>query len=127
MEVANGILSIISSHGRRFFYHSGCVSHFDMDVPSGRLWFIDGYSQKRIYTAYRRGRWRGFSEGGTLRSLVENLSDYIVKGTPILMGRFGPWPKYLCDGDLWGYGDSMQAVRQEIENLIKERTTLVEG
>jgi hypothetical protein len=120
LEVANGMIRIISEHGRKFFAHSNGLSHFELDQVTGRLWFIDGYTHKRIYTAYRRGRWRGFSDGGTLRALIENMSDFIMKGDPI-RAHFGPWRKELCDGDLWGYGDSMQAVRDEIKALTTSK------
>ena len=30
---------------------------------------------------------------------------------------FGPWPKTLCDGDLWGYGEAMKYVRERAVEL----------
>ena len=73
------------------------------------MWFVDGYREDRIYTHYTRGRWRGFSEGGTLRDLVIRLRDFITKGTTV--GRvFGPYPDWYCDGDPWGYGADMKRV-----------------
>lgn len=127
LETANQIIKIISEHGRHFFstnsyppHHTEIprISHF-VFAGNGRLWFVDKYTQRRIYTSYRRGRWRGFSDGGTLRSLVENLADYITKADPIRR-HFGPWPDYLCGGDLWGYGPDMDIVRQRIYTLLDE-------
>ncbi len=109
---ANRVLKIISKHGRRFFYHKDRTSQFEVDAR-GMIWFRDSYSDKPIYTHYN-GRWRYFSEGGTLRSLVIALRDYIRTGEPISAGWFGPWPEYICDGDLWGYGPSMDDVRKGV-------------
>lgn len=120
MEIANGIIRVVSEHGRKFFAHSNGLSHFEIDELTNRLWFVDGYTQKRIYTSCRWSRWRGFSEGGTLRALIENLADFITKNVPI-RHHFGPWRRELCDGDLWGYGDSMQAVRDEVAKLTSAK------
>jgi hypothetical protein len=128
LDVANQILQICGKYGRRFFLHNGTVSRFEyMDPrpnpkfvplnPSGarhkHLRFIDSYSKKAIFVGYRRGRWNGFTQGGTLRDLVKNLADFIVKGEPIRQ-QFGPWHPDVCGGDLWGYGDDMKQVRREI-------------
>ena len=110
---ANRVLKIISSHGRRFFHYDGRVTRFEVD-ERGHIWLIDRYTEARIYVAYR-GQWKGFSEGGTLKSLCQALRDYIRTGEQISHKWFGPWPQYLCDGDLWGYGaEAMEAVRREV-------------
>lgn len=105
---ANELLVAIAACGRRFFHHDGRVSRFDVDAR-GRVWFIDKYTQKRIYTHYRY-EWHGFSEGGTLRVLIENLRDFIRTGQAPDLG-LGPWPAWVCGGDLWGYGEDMQKVQ----------------
>lgn len=107
-NIANELLRVIAACGRQFFSHDGRVACFDVD-GRGHVWFVDAYSQKRIYTHYRYN-WRGFTNGGTLRALVENLRDYIRTGEPPSLG-LGPWPAELCGGDLWGYGTDMQRVR----------------
>jgi len=115
-EIANKVIAVIAAHGRRFFHHEGRVSRFEVDAR-GRVWLHDKYSGARIYTM-QRGRWRGFTEGGTLKSLCEALRDYIRTGQPIRRGWFGPWPDYYCDGDLWGYGkEAMETVRREVTAL----------
>lgn len=111
---ANALLQTISEHGRRFFHHDGRVARFEVD-ERGRVWFIDAYSQKRIYTHYT-GRWRGFTLGGTMRWLIESLRDYIRTGK-VIVGHFGPWPDEICRGDLWGYGDDMRAIRKKAVEL----------
>ena len=112
---ANYLLLQISMVGRRFFYNErhNRVARFEQTID-GKLWFRDDYTDKRVYVAYR-GRWRHFSHGGTLQGLVEALAGYIRTGQPINASRFGPWPEYLCEGDLWGYGkDVMETLRRSM-------------
>lgn len=110
VDNANQLLQSIASHGRNFFQYKNGVSHLEVD-KHGKIWFIDAYENKRIYTHYR-GRWRNFSEGGTLRSLVEVLRDYISKGgsvTPRLV-----IPATYSYGDVWGYGkEALSKIQQE--------------
>jgi hypothetical protein len=127
--IANAIICAIASHGRRFFSLSadkpGIVegdrtSYFTVD-DRGRVWFTDKWSRKRIYTY--NGTWHGFSEGGTLRSVVEMLRDYITgKLDKVDMRYFGPFQEWRCGGDPWGYGADMQKARDEIAEIIKETT-----
>lgn len=108
MQKANELISCISGCGRKFFFHNGKPSAFVFDSRQ-RVWFVDAYENKYIYTHYTMGRWRGFSEGGTLRDLVIRLRDYITKGETI--GRaLGPYPDWYSDGDPWGYGKDMKKV-----------------
>jgi hypothetical protein len=125
-DIANKAVEIIASHGRKFFsleaegrtVERNRISRFELS-DNGRLWFVDKYSQKPIYVAYRRGHWRGFSEGGTLRSLVCSLADWINGKTEFPLDRLGPWPDWLCGGDLWGYGSEMQIVREKVKALLE--------
>ncbi len=115
LEQANELLKVIANCGRKFFFHNGRVSHFEID-GRGRVWFIDAYREARIYTHYIQGRWHGFSEGGTLRDLVIRLRDYILSGKQV--GKvFGPFPDWYSDGDPWGYGSDMQFVYQSAVRL----------
>lgn len=107
----NKLIHEIANCGRRFFYNKNtdCYAMIEVDAR-GRVWWIDDFTEKRIYTHYRY--WgKGFSHGGTLRSLVDNFRDYITKGTQVPSHSFGPWPDWCCGGDLWGYGEDMQKVR----------------
>lgn len=110
---ANQFIQVIASCGRRFFGYE-VTSHFQVD-DRGRIWFWDGGSGRKIYTHYR-WQWKGFSEGGTLETLIRNLKVYIHRGTlPKL--NLGPWPDWICDGDLWGYGEDMEKVREAAKAL----------
>lgn len=114
-DVANQMLEAIAGCGRRFFSHSGNTSRFEVD-GRGRIWFIDGYKGRRIYTHYKYN-WRGFTEGGTLRTLVERLRDFIRDGSKLPATIFGPWPEWVCGGDLWAYGADMAKVREAAQRL----------
>jgi len=109
LQRANDMLEAIASCGRRFFHHEGRVSRLERD-PRGKIWFIDCWSEKRIYTHYVF-RWRGFSQGGTMKDLVKALRDFVVHGKQLHPRAFGPWPDWYCGGDLWGYGGDMEKVR----------------
>jgi hypothetical protein len=111
----NRFLGVIAAHGRRFFHHNGEVSRFEVD-QRGRVWFIDSYTHARIYTHYH-GRWRGFTQGGTLKSLCENFREFIMHGTQLNPKLFGPWPEWYCNANLWGYGDDMKVVRRSARDL----------
>lgn len=116
VDAANKLIKVIAECGRRFFYHYSRTSRLEMD-KKGRIWFIDAYTQKRIYTSSPL-RWRGFSESGTMRFLIEDLRDFIRKGKQITGTQaLGPWPDYFCEGDVWGYGSDMQQVRDAALSL----------
>lgn len=113
-DLVNGLVRFIGSRGRRFFWSNDKERFCRMEVDDrGRIWWIDGYTGKRIYTHYD-GRWRGFTNGGTLRALVCAMRDYVRTGKPINPNYFGPWQDSFCHGDLWGYGkDVMAEIRSE--------------
>tara|TARA_S200002703_G_scaffold5417_1_gene6294 strand:+ start:2543 stop:2980 length:438 start_codon:yes stop_codon:yes gene_type:complete len=111
-EKANLLLTVIASCGRKFFKHGDRISRLEV-AKNGRIWFIDSYSQKRVYTHYQ-GRWRGFTNGGTLKLLIELLRTYIQTGTK-MRSVFGPWPKGYCG---WGYEEEdMEKIREEAKAL----------
>ncbi len=115
LQDANYLILQVSIFGRRFFYSAthNRVAKFELTID-GKLWFRDDDTDKRIYVAYR-GRWKHFSHGGTLRGLVEGLANYIRTGERIGAGHFGPWPQWVCEGDLWGYGkETMEMLRNAL-------------
>lgn len=113
LEHANAILLSMSRHGRRFFYSKDHdrVARFELD-DQGRVRIRDEYTGRAVLLV-KDGRWRGFNNGGTLRRLVEDLANYIRTGKTI-RNHFGPWPEWICGGDLWGYGDAAEKVRAEV-------------
>ena len=119
VEHANQLIRIIGSHGRRFFYHAPENRFARMELRNGRVYFIDDYSDRAIYThpVPTGSRWPGFSHGGTLRALVEDMRDYITKGNPVR-----PWtiaPQYCyAEGNVWGYDEqAAKAVRDAANQL----------
>lgn len=111
----NKLITYISSIGRRFFNDDYKVSC--MFLKNGRVWFYDSYSGKNIYTHYS-GRWRGFTHGGTMRNLIIEFKNYIMTGNKINPNYFGPFPEWMCGGDLWGYGkENMELIRNKAIEL----------
>ncbi len=114
-EQVNQVIRIIGAHGRRFFFNQVADRYASMEVDHrGKVWFVDDYSARRIFTHETNwgGRWRGFSHGGTLRSLVEGFRDYIRTGEPLSPFYLGP--ERFDDSNIWGYDeDGIKAVREQ--------------
>lgn len=122
VEHANQLIRIIGSHGRRFFYRPAADRYARIELRNGRVYFIDDYSGRAIYT-HRTGftsRWRGFTHGGTLRALVEDMRDYITDGTPVPAWKIVIKQRGASglEGNVWGYdAESAQAVRDAAYQL----------
>lgn len=119
LRQVNDLLRVIASTGRRFFCHAGRIARLEL-TDRGVVWFIDHYDGARVYTHYD-GQWKGFTAGGTMRSLIGQLRDYVKTGQKLYPYTFGPWPKWQCGGDLWGYGKAMRKVREAGAPLLRER------
>lgn len=125
LDTANAIICVMAQYGRHFFSEN-CdrrelvadpfIAHFRVD-KWGELWFIDRYTRKPVLVRLN-GRWRNFSDGGTLRSIVQHLAAHIEQATPVNIGYFSPSPEWVCRGDLWGYGADMVKVRDEVAALV---------
>ena len=128
-EQINQVIRIIGSHGRRFFFNQAANRSARMEVDQrGTVWFIDDHSSQRIFTHKTNwgGRWRGFSHGGTLRSLVEGFRDYIRTGEPMHPGYLGP--ERFDDSNIWGYDiEGMHAVREQAGALPVFRQAITEA
>ena len=116
VDHANQLIRIIAAHGRRFFYCQKYSRTARVELRNGRVYFVDDYSDKAIYTHPTNwgNKWRGFSHGGTLRDLVEKMRDYITHGKPIPPGYIviKQLGKDGLDGNIWGYDvASAEAVR----------------
>lgn len=118
-DTVNQLIDTIGGCGRGFFHSRGPhgLARAFMEVDdNGRVWFYDDYTKKKVYTHYS-GRWKYFSHGGTLRELVISFRKFIQNGRPIWAGHFGPWSESCCGGDLWGYGEAMEQIRQSAKDL----------
>lgn len=128
LETANSIIRVMASHGRRFFSQDAdCqermpnpfIAHFTVD-RNGELWFTDSYTQKPNLVRHRE--WPHFHNGGTLLAIAKMLGEHISKAFPVNNNFFMRSPKWVCDGDPWGYGEEMINVEQEVCALLKVST-----
>jgi hypothetical protein len=129
VEHVNQAIRIIADHGRRFFYSQSVNRYASMEVDHrGKVWFIDDYSGKRVFTheTVWGGRWRGFTHGGTLRDLVKEFRDYICTGEQLHPGCLGP--ERFDDSNIWGYDEpGMKAVREQAGALSVFRQTAAQA
>jgi hypothetical protein len=119
VEDANELIRLIGSHGRRFFWSTEHQRFASMDLDArGRVWFVDDCTGTRIFTHLTRGRWRGFSHGGTMRSLVDDMRDYIMLCQPVPRWRIATKQMGDPTKDVWGYGlEAAEALRMEAFKL----------
>lgn len=111
---ANTLILSIASYGRKFFRHEDTVAKLFVQ-PSGRVFILDEYTRKLIYTHYK-GHWDGFNNGGTLRNLVCMLRDYIMTGERIHIGHICTQRRY-DESNIWGYSEEeAAALRKEVES-----------
>lgn len=117
LVAANRLIQFISECGHRHFWEprSGRVAALELD-SRGLVYFVDACTEVRIYT-HHLFEWKGFSHGGTLRTLIERLRDFIRDGGQIYERTLGPWPKCRRGPDPWGYGHDMEQVRAEARTL----------
>lgn len=112
LEHANALIRAIAAHGRRFFYYASSdrIAHMELDAR-GRVWYVDDYTQRRIYT-HKPGAWAGFTKGGTLKGLVEQMRDYITRGERI--SRWHITMPREDGGNTWGYNRDAAATLRAI-------------
>ena len=115
LKSANEFIAVIASCGRRFLQHEGVASTLELSL-TGRVFFIDHYTKKRIYTHRRYCHWDGFTSGGTMKMMVEAMRDFITKGEKMRAGYF--LPDY-GNGfkNPWGYGNDILIVRDAAVRL----------
>jgi len=109
LDAANEFIAVIASCGRKFFEYNGFVAKLELS-NTGRVFFIDQYTKKRIYTHSKYVRWDGFTSGGTMKHIVESMRDFITKEDTMRAGYFQP----EMDNGLknpWGYGDDILKVK----------------
>lgn len=111
--VANQFIETISSCGRNFFEHKGFVSTLELDSKN-KVWFIDYYTKKRINT-HKESRWDGFTSGGTLKSFIEALRNFVIEGRKLNLNYFieKPSNEYSLGGHPWAYGEDLDIVRNK--------------
>lgn len=102
---ANKFLESIASCGRRFFEHDHGIGFLEVakfeENDTGHLYFFESWHRQWHYVS-RGGEWCWFHNGGTLRSLIESLIEYIKTGEALSYGE-SYWKH-------WAYGDDMKTV-----------------
>jgi hypothetical protein len=115
LNQANEFIKVIASCGRQFLNHDGFISFMELSQTK-RVFFVDHYTRKSIYTHRKYVVWRGFTAGGTMKSLVEALRDYIKTGKPLRLSYF---QDDMGNGfkNPWGYGEDLAIVKDAAQKL----------
>jgi len=103
LDKVNKFIRHIGDRWRRFFRYKERHALMELD-DRGRVWFVDDYHGERNYT-HRNARWRGFSHGGTLKSLVNVFRYHIKKGYQLHHLYFDPGRFRGLGTPPWGYPD----------------------
>lgn len=123
-EYANRLIEVISSYGRCFFYSrkNDRVARLSFD----HCVVLHDESGTMI-VAKAIGKWQGFSHGGTLRDLVLQMRNYVIRGERIDPAYIGI-DCQIGGGNIWGYPpDQMRLCRKAAQQLpIINVATLLE-
>jgi hypothetical protein len=113
-EYANRLIEVISSYGSGYFYSRkhDTVARLSFNR---RVYLHDACGV--VIEAKAAGKWKGFSYGGTLRNLVLQMRNYVMRGERID-------PAYLgidlqrTDTNVWGYSpEQMRLCRRAAQKL----------
>jgi len=99
-DIANQLIEVISNHGRCVF-HSHKYDRIAQMGYDGSVFLIDEKSGKRVELR-NNGSWEGFGHGGTMRDLVTQMRDFVMKGRRIDRAFIG-LERANGDGNVWGY------------------------
>ena len=113
IETVNKLITKISSVGRRFFYNenNGFVACFKL--KKNRIYFVDDYTRQSIYVYGPKYFENGFSNGGTMQSLILEFSEFIRTGRCV-NGKNGYGGLYC---PYWGY---LQSEMVEIRSFAAD-------
>jgi hypothetical protein len=121
LKNANDFIITIANLGRRFFSENSdnrskvlpenpFISDLQID-KYGDIWFKDYYTKKLINTTDDGSRWRGFTSGGTLQGVIEQLTDHILNDSLFRKGYFET--NALSPNHCWGYGEDLLVVKNK--------------
>ena len=110
LEAANELMKVIANCGRKFFRYKDFISSLELS-STDRVFFIDQYTKKRIYTHRYYCRWDGFTGGGTMKMMIESLRDFITKDSKMRKEYFQhDMGNGFCNP--WGYGEDILKVKE---------------
>ncbi|WP_219097765.1 hypothetical protein [Pseudomonas sp. UMAB-40] len=113
-EYANRLIEVISSYGQGFFYSrkNDSVARLSFDQ---RVYLHD--ASGTMIEAKATSKWRGFSHDGTLRDLVLQMRNYVMRGERIDPAYLGI-DRQLGGGNIWGYPpEQMRLCREAAQQL----------
>jgi len=111
---ANSFIRVIATNGRHFLSHGGTSGLLLFDDQQ-RVRYIDPFTKTHVFLY--GAKWKGFSEGGTMRSLVQCLRQYIQGVIPTGDDLIKKLPLHMD----WGYGPGMDAVRAAAQRIFSEQ------
>ena len=120
LEKANKLLEKIASCGRNFFYYDKDDTTAKFLLKNNRVYFMDQYTKKEMLTYNYRQLKRHFNNGGTMRALVMDISEWIRTGK-YTNGNNG-YGGLFCPH--WGYSKADMLEIQELARgigYLKER------
>lgn len=113
-EYANRLIQVISSYGRCFFYSRkhDSVARLSFDQ---RVYLHD--ESGATIEAKASSKWQGFSHDGTLRDLVLQMRNYVMRGERIDPAYLGI-DRQRGIGNIWGYPpEQMRLCREAAQQL----------
>jgi hypothetical protein len=113
-EYANRLIQIISSYGRGFFY-SRTNDRVAQLSYSGRVYLHD--QTGAAIEVHSQNKWKGFSHDSTLRDLILELRNYVMRGERIDLAYIGI-DRRIGGGNFWGYSaDQIRLCREAAAQL----------
>lgn len=113
-EYANRLIEVISSYGRSYFYSRKNDSVARLSFNQ-RVYLHD--ENGATIEAKATSKWKGFSHGGTLRDLVLQMRNYVMRGEridPAYLGIDRP----IGGGNIWEYSpEQMRLCREAAQQL----------
>ena len=113
-EYANRLIEVISSYGRSYFYSRKRDSVARLSFNQ-RVYLHD--ENGATIEAKATSKWQGFSHGGTLRDLVLQMRNYVMRGERIDPAYLGI-DRQIGTGNIWEYSpEQMRLCREAAQQL----------
>jgi hypothetical protein len=126
---ANALIRLIAAHGMRIFLYPINDTYASIELDDrGVVWYIDDNSRDRINTL--NPDWPGFTQTKMIRTLVEQMRDYILNGRQIDPFHLG-CERAFGAGNKWGYDqasiDFVRSVGGRMPIIAKETAIELES